>query len=145
MSDAHAGRARCTATRTDGQPCRGLDTGNGLCVTHRPEASEWRRMGGAATSTAHRANRLLPARLRPLVELLEQAVQQAYAGTLVSPQAALIAPLSRALIAAFSAGMLEERLQALEQAAAETRRERAAEQGQSDDGLRRRGATWEQQ
>ena len=142
MCAARPDSARCRAQRRDGTACQAKAGPSGYCIGHQPGAAEAHRKGGAATSTRAKAERLLPSFLRPVVDELLQAFREVHAGTLDPKAGAAMAGLARALIAAliaaFSAGMLEERLQAVEAAAERTRRERAAD-GQADDGMRRRG------
>ena len=94
---------RCTSTRRDGAPC-----------TAQAGAPEARRKGGHAKSRAERAAKLLPARLQPVVSLLENALGEVHRGELDHRQAAAMASLAGALIRAMTAGELEERLRALE-------------------------------
>jgi hypothetical protein len=59
----------------------------------------------------------MPERLRPVLDKLLVAFEQACAGTLTSKQAHLIAPISRAIIACVQAGEQELLLRAIEQRA----------------------------
>ena len=56
--------------KRDGQPCRARATAGGACIGHAPGTADARSKGGHATSKAVRAQRLLPARLRPVFEAL---------------------------------------------------------------------------
>jgi hypothetical protein len=130
MSAADETAHHCPAVRKrDGQPCTGKPTASGWCVAHDPHANEWRSKGGHKRSNAARALKLLPARLRPVVEALETAFTAACAGELVGDgandkdNAMLIAPLARALLAAVQAGILEERVLELERLAQESQQE----------------------
>jgi len=105
---------RCTSTRRDGAPCTAQAGASGYCIGHDPGAVEARRKGGHATSRAERASKLLPARLQPVVSLLENALGEVHRGELDHRQAAAMASLAGALIRAMTAGELEERLRALE-------------------------------
>ena len=105
---------RCTSTRRDGAPCTAQAGTSGYCIGHDPGAVEARRKGGHATSRAERAGKLLPARLQPVVSLLENALGEVHRGELDHRQAAAMASLAGALIRAMTAGELEERLRALE-------------------------------
>ena len=105
---------RCTSTRRDGAPCTAQAGASGYCIGHDPGAVEARRKGGHATSRAERAGKLLPARLQPVVSLLENALGEVHRGELDHRQAAAMASLAGALIRAMTAGELEERLRALE-------------------------------
>ena len=105
---------RCTSTRRDGAPCTAQAGTSGYCIGHDPGAVEARRKGGHATSRAERAGKLLPARLQPVISLLENALGEVHRGELDHRQAAAMASLAGALIRAMTAGELEERLRALE-------------------------------
>ena len=110
------GHERCQALKSDGRPCTAIATVGVYCIGHSEYASEeTRRKGGSATSIASRAARLLPARLRPVADRLELALQQVHEGQLDPRVAVAMASLARALVAVFSAGELEERLKQLEQ------------------------------
>jgi hypothetical protein len=75
---------------------------------------EARRKGGHAKSRAERAAKLLPARLQPMVSLLEDALGEVHRGELDLRAASAIASLAGALVRTITAGELEERLRALE-------------------------------
>jgi len=105
---------RCTSTRRDGLPCTAQAGTSGYCIGHDPGALDARRKGGHATSRAERAAKLLPARLQPVVSLLENALGEVHRGELDHRQAAAMASLAGALVRAMTAGELEERLRALE-------------------------------
>ena len=73
-----------------------------------------RRKGGRATSRAERAAKLLPARLQPVVALLENAMGEVHRGELELRAVSAMASLAGALVRTITAGELEERLRALE-------------------------------
>ena len=81
-----------------------------------PGAQEARRKGGHATSgtARERAGELLPARLQPVVSILEGALGEVHRGELDPRAASAMASLAGALVRAMTAGELEERLRALE-------------------------------
>ena len=108
---------RCPAVRKDGQPCSAEARADGFCVGHSPSAQEYRRRGGAATSRGARAQRLLPTRLRPVVQLLENAITEVHDGELDPRRAQAMASLTGALVRVFTVGELEERLRSLEEKA----------------------------
>ena len=87
---------------------------SGYCIGHAPGAQDARRKGGQATSRAERAGKLLPARLQPMVSLLEDALGEVHRGELDPRAASAMASLAGALVRAMTAGELEERLRALE-------------------------------
>ena len=105
---------RCTSTRRDGSPCTAQAGTSGYCIGHDPGALDARRKGGHATSRAERAAKLLPARLQPMVSLLEDALGEVHRGELDPRAASAMASLAGALVRAMTAGELEERLRALE-------------------------------
>ena len=86
----------------------------GLLHGHDPGALDARRKGGHATSRAERAGKLLPARLQPMVSLLEDALGEVHRGELDPRAASAMASLAGALVRTITAGELEERLRALE-------------------------------
>ena len=102
---------RCVSTRRDGAPCTAQAGASGYCIGHDPGA---RRKGGHATSRAERAGKLLPARLQPMVSLLEDALGEVHRGELNPRAASAMASLAGALVRAITAGELEERLRVLE-------------------------------
>ena len=104
----------CTSTRRDGAPCTAQAGTSGYCIGHDPGAVEARRKGGHATSRAERAGKLLPARLQPMVSLLEDALGEVHRGELDPRAAWAMASLAGALVRTITAGELEERLRALE-------------------------------
>ena len=104
----------CVSTRQDGAPCTAQAGTSGYCIGHDPGALEARRKGGHATSRAERAGKLLPARLQPMVSLLEDALGEVHRGELDPRAASAMASLAGALVRTITAGELEERLRALE-------------------------------
>jgi len=105
---------RCTSLRRNGSPCTAKAGTTGYCIGHAPGAQDARRKGGQATSRAERAGKLLPARLQPMVSLLEDALGEVHRGELDPRAASAMASLAGALVRAMTAGELEERLRALE-------------------------------
>jgi len=104
----------CVSTRRDGAPCTAQAGASGYCIGHDPGAQEARRKGGHATSGTERAGELLPARLQPVVSILEGALGEVHRGELDPRAASAMASLAGALVRAITAGELEERLRALE-------------------------------
>jgi len=105
---------RCVSTRRDEALCTAHPGASGYCIGHDPGALEARRKGGHATSRAERAGKLLPARLQPVVSLLEDALSEVHRGELDPRSASAMASLAGALVRTITAGELEERLRALE-------------------------------
>jgi hypothetical protein len=89
-----------------------------LCYAHDParavERDEARRKGGANSATRARLDRLVPATLRPMIGSLLDALDEVHAGTLDPRQASAMASLAGAITKAYGVGVLEERVQALE-------------------------------
>ena len=110
---------RCPALRKDGQPCRALAGASGYCVGHCPDAQQNRAKGGAGTSRGNRAAKLLPSRLRPVADLIEQALTEVYAGTLDARRASALAALAGVMVRIVISGELEERMRELERMWAE--------------------------
>ncbi len=111
---------RCAGTRRDGTPCAAAVMGPGVwCYAHDParatERDEARRKGGTNSATRARLDRLLPATLRPMIGDLLDALDEVHAGTLDPKQASAMASLAGAITRAYGVGVLEERLQALEE------------------------------
>ena len=86
----------------------------GVLHRHAPGAQEARRKGGHATSGTERAGELLPARLQPVVSILEGALGEVHRGELDPRAASAMDSLAGALVRAITAGELEERSRALE-------------------------------
>ena len=105
---------RCTSTRRDEAPCTAQAGASGYCIGHAPGAQDARRKGGHVASRAERAGKLLPARLQPMVSLLEDALGEVHRGELDPRAASAMASLAGALVRPITAGELEERLRALE-------------------------------
>ena len=106
----------CQALRRDGRPCIGRPVpGSPYCVAHHPNAAVWRAKGGHGRSNHERAAKLLPARLRPIADTLQEAFDRCYRGELTEKRAAALAVLARALVTVVQAGEYEERVRELEQ------------------------------
>ena len=118
LSNAKEMPQRCPAIRKDGKPCQAQSNSSGFCVGHSPAAQDARRRGGAATSRASRAGKLLPSRLRPVVALLEKALGEVHEGKLDPRVATAMASLAGALVRVYQSGEMEERLRVLEESAA---------------------------
>ncbi|MBX5493375.1 MAG: hypothetical protein IRZ14_19665 [Chloroflexi bacterium] len=120
MTEAGRSEAKpCIATRQDGQPCRSFALpGSAYCYTHDParaaERIEARRRGGQHTSKAHRFRALLPPRLVPVFERLEQAMESVEQGSISPSQAQALAALARAMVAVLESSELAERLKEIE-------------------------------
>ena len=114
MRETPSDTQRCASTRRDGEPCTAKAGALGYCIGHAPGALEARRKGGRKASRAERAGKLLPARLQPVVSLLEDALGEVHRGELEPRAASAMASLAGALVRIITAGELEERLRVLE-------------------------------
>ncbi|MBX6722656.1 MAG: hypothetical protein IRY92_05375 [Dactylosporangium sp.] len=117
---------RCAATRKDGQPCQAPALPDDrYCWAHSElvatERDEARRRGGRNRAALVRLRQATPARLRPVFNRLEQALEKVEDGTLTPAQAQAMAALARAMVAVLETGELEERLRELEAATAQVR------------------------
>ncbi len=76
----------CKGVNKDGTPCRGngLPDFDGYCIAHAPadKTRAWRTRGGKNSSTAARADKRIPERLRGAIEALEQGLLDVRAGNL---------------------------------------------------------------
>ena len=111
------GKPRCQATRRDGTTCRAPANGDtGLCIGHGPASStKTRQQGGYARSNVARMAKVLPSRMRPVLEKLERAVQEVHDGALTPQQASAMATLASAIVRVMHSADLEERVRDLEQ------------------------------
>jgi len=105
---------RCPAIRRDGALCTALAGASGYCIGHNSGAQEARRKGGHGKSRAERAGKLLPARLRPVAAMLEDALAEVHRGELDPKVATAMASLAGALVRVITSGEMEERLRRLE-------------------------------
>jgi hypothetical protein len=103
-------RQRCRAIRKDGKPCTAFAVLDGYCIGHHPNSIEARRKGGYHSSKKHRLDAMLPLRLRPVLELLEKALDEVHEGKLKPSEATAIAALAGAIVRTLEAGLFEERL-----------------------------------
>ena len=115
-------RSTCKATRKDGQRCTAPAVSDGFCIGHCPQATEARREGGRNSSKQARLDAMLPARLRPVLGLLEKGVKEVYDGSLEPKKAHAMASLARSMVTVMEAGVFEERLLKLEQRLEEDKR-----------------------
>jgi hypothetical protein len=129
MADNHGtttepGRTKakqCTALRADGRPCTAPVMGLGEhCFAHDPARAaardQARRKGGAGRATRARLDRLVPATLRDMIGNLLDALEEVHTGDLDPKQATAMAALAGAVTRAYSVGVLESRVEALEAA-----------------------------
>ncbi len=116
---------RCRGVRRDGASCQAPPhavNAAGWCWAHSPENAAARRAarakGGQNRATAKRVDKLVPATLRPMISALLGALDEVHAGDLDPRAASAMAALAGAITRAYSVGVLEERLAALEVATA---------------------------
>jgi len=111
--------ATCKASRADGQPCQGKAGETGYCFAHDPALRAKRTAayatGGRNKATPRRLDKLMPASLRPVLELLLGALEEVHAGDLDPRQATAMASLASAIGRLYETAQLEERLQKLEE------------------------------
>src|SRR3954447_11631971 len=123
----------CQGTRRDGSPCQAAGLLDGWCWAHHPdraaERQAAREKGGRAKSAAARAEKLVPAVLRPVLDTLLTSIEEVKAGTLDPRVAGALSSLAGAVIRVYQVGTLEERIGALE----------AAQEAQTTQGTRRAG------
>ena len=110
----------CQATRRDGSPCETPIVGNGThCFGHDPavatKRTEARRRGGRNRVTAQRLAKIMPVRLVPVWEQLEQVLDDVIADRIEPKNAAAAASVARAMVAVLQHGEVEERLRKLEE------------------------------
>ncbi len=111
---------RCRAARKDSQPCPVTTLlADGRCFAHSEHTvaarADARRKGGRQSAKVHRLRGLLPPRLVPAFDQLEQALTDVLAGTLDPKQATAAAAVARAMVSVLTAGELEQRVRDLEQ------------------------------
>ena len=119
-SDTSHNPLRCVALRKDGKPCQAFaSTPDGRCIMHSARAPLLHIAGGRASSKASRAEKLMPARLLPIVEKLEAVFAEVYAGATEKRvnEARAMATIAIAIGKLIQVGELEERTRALERAA----------------------------
>ncbi len=110
---------RCAGTRKDGTPCTATVMGTAaFCYAHDDtrgaERDAARRKGGTNSATRARLDRLVPATLRTMIADLLDAMGDVRAGTLDPRQASALAALGGVVTRAYSVGVLESRIEALE-------------------------------
>jgi len=115
-------RETCAGTRKDGTECRARRLRNSrLCFAHDPTLRDKRHeayaAGGRAKSTEARLTKLMPASLKPILDLLMTSVSEVHAGDLDPRQASAMASLAGAIGRLYETAALEERLEALEKSA----------------------------
>ncbi len=111
----------CTGVRKDGGPCRARALpGKAQCFAHdeslRDKRQEAYLKGGQHRATAARITKLMPASLKPVLQLLMGGVTEVHEGLLDPRQATAMASLAGAICKMYETAALEERLSTLEAA-----------------------------
>src|SRR5262249_17938701 len=114
MSNINANGEQCRAIRKDGTHCHARATASGLCFAHDPSAAENRRKGGHNRSNAARMLKLLPSRLRPVADVLQDAIEAVRDERMKPQQLQAMAAGAGALVKVIQVGELEERVRQLE-------------------------------
>src|SRR5215208_7056681 len=102
----------CTGTRSDGSPCTSVVVlPSGRCFAHdegrRADRLAASAKGGKGKSRIARAERLVPASLRPTLALMFDALGEVHDGTLTPAQASAMAAVAGAITRLYSTGVLE--------------------------------------
>ncbi len=113
---------RCRATNQAGKPCSAQVWRDQWCRWHHPDLAEerraWSRKGGEGRSAANRAGKRLPKDLQDVRDTLLRALAAVETGEISPSQGQALGAIARALCQVYGVGDLEERLAALERAAA---------------------------
>ena len=114
-------REQCTTIKANGERCRGVSIeGSPHCFAHAPEMRD-RKIAGNAKGGRHKSSmvrleRMMPARLAPVYERLEEVLDQLHKGKLDPRIAMAMSSVTRTMVALVQAGELEERLREVEEA-----------------------------
>jgi len=109
----------CMGVRKDGSPCRAAHLpGRRFCWAHDDDLSgkrqEAREKGGRNKRTEARLNKVMPASLKPILDLLMTSVSEVHQGSLDPRQASAMASLAGAIGRLYETAEIEQRLEALE-------------------------------
>ncbi|MFC1950981.1 hypothetical protein ACFLXN_01050 [Chloroflexota bacterium] len=108
----------CKANRADGRPCQARAIKKGFCFAHSPEladkAREARILGGKNKAKSKRLEKMMPTRLSPILETLEDTMTEVRGGRLAPKTATAMATLANAIVRVLTAGELEQRVRDLE-------------------------------
>ena len=118
----------CPAVRKDGQRCRATPTGDGFCLAHSPALADKRRAayarGGRNKSRRSRLAKLMPARLLPVFDVLQNALREVHDGCLDPRRAQAMASLAGAMVRVLTSGEMEDRMLKLEEGIARLEEDR---------------------
>ncbi|MBI4332366.1 MAG: hypothetical protein HY673_13920 [Chloroflexi bacterium] len=119
-------RQLCHATRKDGQPCQAPALSDGFCFGHSPALAEKARQarlrGGQNKAQAVRLRRLIPPRLAPIFDRLEQVLDELHSGKLDPRIGSSMATVAAAMCRLLAVGELEERVRSLEESSKNAKR-----------------------
>jgi len=108
----------CRATRADGEPCTVRALADGYCFAHSQTTASKRHTaratGGRNKGTGARLSKVMPASLKPILEMLMTSVSEVHAGDLDPRQASGMASLASAIGRLYETAEIEQRLEALE-------------------------------
>ena len=113
-------RKQCIAITKGGERCRGnaLDDSE-FCFSHSPELAERRRegcsQGGKAKANIIRLEKLMPSRLHPVYEEIEDVLFAVRKGKVDPKVVHAMAAAAKALVMLLQVAEFEERLASLEQ------------------------------
>jgi len=114
----------CSATRRDGWPCKATAGPDGKCFGHseglREKAQAARRRGGQNRATSARLAKMLPQRLMPIYDLLEQVLGELHKGTVTPQVGGAMAAVAGQMVKLLTSGELEQRVRQLEERQAAT-------------------------
>ena len=92
----------CKSVKIDGTPCQGLGQPrfDGYCIAHAPadKTREWRSRGGKASSTAARADKRIPERLRGAIEKVTKGMEDVIEGEIEPAALSAISRSAKVLI-----------------------------------------------
>jgi len=114
----NAKKKLCKATKVNGKPCQARAIKKGFCFAHSPEladkAREARILGGKNKAKLKRLEKMMPTRLSPILETLEDTITEVRGGSLAPKTATAMATLANAIVRVLTAGELEQRVRDLE-------------------------------
>ncbi len=94
-------RTPCKGLRKDGNHCQGLGQSqfDGYCIAHAPadKTQEWRSRGGKASSSAARADKRIPDRLRRPIEMVTKGMEDLVEGKLKPAELSALCRAAKAL------------------------------------------------